>query len=467
MQNKALNVNLKNNFYINSKQVKKNSVFFAIEGTKQLGSKYIHEAIKKGARQIVAEKKFKGNNFINVKDVRGYLAEHCARKYSNKPKNILAVTGTNGKSSVCNFYYQILLNLNIPVATIGTLGCFYKRNFKKLSLTTPDTITIHKTLEFLKKKKINNIILEASSHGLHQKRLNNINFNGAAFTNFTQDHLDYHRNLKNYLNAKLYLFNSLLKKNSYAILDTDIPQYQKILSICKKKKIKVYSFGKKGNTIKLISKKIKDGKQIIKINLKNKIYIFSTFLIGDFQIKNLFFSVIFSGLSTNKWDEIIHKLKFIKSTKGRMEVIGYKKNSPVIIDYAHTPDALKNALVSVKKHFKLPITLIFGCGGERDKKKRIQMGKIANTLAKKILLTNDNPRSEDPRKIVRQIRQGCKQAKIIYDRKKAIEKGIKELKANSVLLIAGKGHEDIQVFKNKTIPFSDHKISKLLLQRYV
>ncbi|CAN1596940.1 MurE UDP-N-acetylmuramyl tripeptide synthase [Candidatus Pelagibacterales bacterium] len=260
------------NFSINSKKVKKNDIFFAIEGSKQSGNLYSSEALSRGAYKVVTSKNIRNKNYIIVKNVRKFLAEACSVKYKEKPKNIIAVTGTNGKSSVAHFYFQILKNLKINSAAIGTLGVFYKNKVKKTNLTTPDIITIHKELNFLKRNKIDNVCLEASSHGLHQNRLDSINFKVGIFTNFTQDHLDYHKNLKNYLKAKLYLFSSLLKKNSFAIIDSDIPEYSIINKICKKRKIKVLSFGSKGNTIKLISHNFLGKQQVIKINFLDKIY---------------------------------------------------------------------------------------------------------------------------------------------------------------------------------------------------
>ncbi|MBM5787562.1 MAG: UDP-N-acetylmuramoyl-L-alanyl-D-glutamate--2,6-diaminopimelate ligase, partial [Pelagibacterales bacterium] len=279
------------NFSINSKKIKRNDIFFAIDGLTQSGNSFISEAIANGASAVVTSSSIKNQRYLRVHNVRKFLAEACSIKYKKKPKNIIAVTGTNGKSSVANFYYQILKNLKINSAAIGTIGIHYKNKFKKTYLTTPDTITIHKELSFLKKNGIENVCLEASSHGLHQHRLDNININAGIFTNFTQDHLDYHKNLKNYLKAKLYLFKNLLKKNSFAIIDTDIPQYSLLKKICNKRKIKILSFGSKGNTIKLISHYFLERQQIIKINFLNKIYNVSVNLIGDFQIKNLFAAI--------------------------------------------------------------------------------------------------------------------------------------------------------------------------------
>ena len=452
------------NFSINSKKVNKNDIFFAIEGSKQSGSLYSSEALSKGAYKVVTSKNIKNKNYLIVKNVKKFLVEACSVKYKEKPKNIIAVTGTNGKSSVANFYFQILKNLKINSAAIGTLGIFYKNKVKRTNLTTPDIITIHKELNFLKKNKIDNVCLEASSHGLHQNRLDGINFTAGIFTNFTQDHLDYHKNLKNYLQAKLYLFSSLLKKNSFAILDTDIPEFSIISKICKKRKIKILSFGSKGNAIKLISHYYFGKKQIIKINFLNKIYNIKLDLIGDFQIKNLFAAILASYLSVKNPDQIINVLSKIRSATGRMQYVGNKKKSAVVVDYAHTPDALKKSLQTLAKQFNKKVDVVFGCGGDRDKGKRYKMGKIANQFASKIYLTNDNPRSENPTSIINQIKTGCLRGKIILDRKIAIKTAINNLNTESNLLIAGKGHENYQIINNQKKYFSDQKVSKLFLK---
>ena len=235
------------NFSINSKKVKKNDIFFAIEGSKQSGNLYSSEALSRGAYKVVTSKNIRNKNYLIVKNVRKFLAEACSARYKEKPKNITAVTGTNGKSSVAHFYFQILKNLKINSATIGTLGIFYKNKVKKTNLTTPDIITIHKELNFLKRNKIDNVCLEASSHGLHQNRLDGINFKVGIFTNFTQDHLDYHKNLKNYLKAKLYLFEKLIKTKGAIITDEKIPEFKKIKNIAINKNLNLFTLLDKKN----------------------------------------------------------------------------------------------------------------------------------------------------------------------------------------------------------------------------
>jgi len=451
------------NLSINSQKVKKNDIFFAIQGTKDSGNNYINEAIKKKSSVIVSDKKITNYKSVRVKNVRKFLAKICSLKYFNKPKNIIAVTGTNGKSSVAHYHYQILKLNNISSSSIGTLGIFYNNNYKKTDLTTPDVVTLHKELNYLKKIKVDNVCIEASSHGLNQERLSEINFKAAIFTNFTQDHLDYHKTLNKYLKAKLYLFTHLLNNRSFAIIDSDIPEYAKIKKICKKRKIKVLSFGKFGNTIKLIFHKYSFQYQIIKINFLGKIYQLKINLIGNFQIKNLFSSMISANLILNNTDKIINIISKLKAPKGRMEIISTKKSKFVIVDYAHTPDALKKSLITLKAQFKKKIDVVFGCGGDRDKNKRYKMGIIAARFADKIYLTNDNPRSENPMSIIRQIRKGCSNSTVILDRKSAIKTAIQRLSSSGILLIAGKGHENYQIIGKKRKKFSDQKTAKLYL----
>jgi UDP-N-acetylmuramyl-tripeptide synthetase len=454
----------KRDFCLNSKEVKKNNIFFAIEGSKQSGDLYSLDALANGAYKVVTSKVTKNKKYLVVRNVKNFLIEACSAKYKEKPNNIIAVTGTNGKSSVANFYYQILRNLKMSSAAIGTLGIFYNNKFKKTNLTTPDIITIHKELNFLKKNKVENVCLEASSHGLHQNRLDNINFKAAVFTNFTQDHLDYHKSLKNYLNAKLYLFNSLLKKKSFAIIDTDIPEFFLLKKICDKRKIKILSFGSKGNSIKLISHAFVGKQQLIRINFLNNIYNIKVNLIGDFQINNLFAAMLGSYLSIKDPNKIVKTLSKINSANGRMQYVGSKKKSAVVVDYAHTPDALKKSITTLAKQFSKKVDVVFGCGGNRDKGKRYKMGKIANQFGSKIYLTNDNPRFENPSSIIKQIKNGCPRSRVILDRKIAIKTAIKNLKGDSILLIAGKGHENYQIINNQKKYFSDQKISKMFLK---
>jgi len=452
-----------------SREVKKRNIFFAIHGNKTSGNKFINEAITKGAAVIITNKKVKYYSkkvpIILVLDARKSLAEACSNFYKKKPKNIIAVTGTNGKSSVADFFYQILNFNNIPVASIGTLGIKYKGYSKKNKLTSMDALRLHQNLEKLSENKINHVILEASSHGLKQKRLDNLNINLGIFTNLSHDHLDYHKNMKSYLHSKLYLFRSLLKKNSKIITDTDNKEFEIIKKNTKKKGIKIISIGSNFGDIKILENRYIENKQLVKIEFNSKIFSLGIPLIGFFQVKNLLMAILAATNYGINIEKIFQQIKKIKSVPGRLECVGnLKNNSNIIIDFAHTPEALKQTLIAIKKQFNKKIILVFGCGGERDKKKRFIMGKIAKRYCSKIFVTDDNPRNENPKKIRNEILKGCKNvASSIGNRKEAIKKAIYSMNADEVVLIAGKGHEDTQDLGKKIINFSDKKIVKKII----
>ena len=466
---KKINLKYKKHYFsgisFNSLNCKKDNIFFAINGNAVDGNNFINGAIKKGAKTIISNRKFEGikNNilFINSTNVRKLLSETAYSIHKKKPKNLIAVTGTNGKSSIADFYLQIL-NLNKKkAASIGTLGINTIKYKKNISNTTLNPIDLSSSLEKIKKQKINNVILEASSHGLKQHRLDGLQFRLGIFTNLSHDHLDYHKNYKDYLESKLYLFRKLLKKNSDIITDIEIPEYKKIKNIALKRKLNIKTISNQNSSLNIISHKYLEGKQSIKIKYNGKVYKFQTMLIGKIQIKNILMAMLAAEKSGLKFKKIIKIINKVKAVKGRLEKIGTIKNkSKVILDYAHTPDALKACLQSIKEQFKeRKVSIVFGCGGNRDKSKRSIMGKIASYYCDKIYLTDDNPRNENPKKIRTMIKKQINKSNFfeIPDRSKAIKKAIFDLKTGDILIVAGKGHENIQDYgKNKKL-FSDKK----------
>ena len=429
----------------NSNEVKKNYIFFAIKGNKVNGEKFITKAIQKGASVIVCSRacKIKNKNILIIKTskIRHLLSNVASKFYPSKPKNILAVTGTNGKTSVADIFYQMLTINNIPAASIGTLGIKYNGKIIKTNLTSPDTISIHKYLHYLKKKKIDNVIIEASSHGLHQQRMHHIKFKAGIFTNFSQDHLDYHKSMTSYLNAKLILFKEILNKNNFIICDKEISPFYKLNLIAKKKKLRVIN----------VSENI------------DKIRNTTNYLTNDYKIKNLAMAFQAAKLCGLKEKLLFQSLKKIKDVNGRLEFIRkFKNNIRVFIDYAHTPDALFKTIKSLKQDFGNNISIVFGCGGDRDKKKRPLMAKIANDNCKKIYVTDDNPRNENPKKIRSHLLKYISKTKVfnIGKRELAIKKAIQNAKPNELILVAGKGHEEKQIYKDKIYNISDKKIIK-------
>ncbi len=422
-----------------TRTIKKGNLFFAIKGSKYDGNRFIEEAFKKGACAVVlSEKKNKFSKTIFKKNIQETLIYACKKYYKKKPKNIIAVTGTNGKSSVADFFHQFLTLNKIPVASIGTLGVKIK-NFRKLNLTSPDIITLHKTLKEIKKLKIENVILEASSHGISQKRLSGLKFKIGIFTNFSQDHLDYHKTMKKYLDAKLKLFTDLMGKKSFIITNKNLQVFNKVKNIALKKKIKI---------------KLSDNYFLNEELRENK-------LVGEFQQQNLEMSALachILGIPKKKICDQVHK---IKNLKGRLELVKELPNrSKVFIDYAHTPDAVKTVIKALIKNYKSNVTIIFGCGGERDKNKRGKMGKIANRYCNKVYITDDNPRNESPKKIRNQIKKYVNKNKLIEigNRSEAIKHAIKESLPNDIILITGKGHESYQDYGKKILNISDYKI---------
>tara|TARA_B100000963_G_scaffold360740_1_gene392810 strand:- start:1477 stop:4329 length:2853 start_codon:yes stop_codon:yes gene_type:complete len=449
-----------------SLKVKKNHIFFAIKGNKQDGNNFIESAINRGATIIVSEKKIIKKKsdivYLNSPNVRKLLSLISYKILDKKPKKLVAVTGTNGKSSIADFFFQILSLNSKKVASIGTIGVRLKKKTKPLNNTTLDPIQLSNIIKNLAVKGINYVILEASSHGLKQNRLDGLLFDVGIFTNLSHDHLDYHKTMRNYLNAKLYLFEKLIKRSGNIITDANIPQCKKIKKISDKKNINLNLIFNKKNGIELISHKFVNEKQVLKIKIGNKKYQLELNLIGKIQIKNVLMAILAankSGLEIKKVINIVHK---IKSVEGRLEKIGEIKNkSKVILDYAHTPAALELALLNLKEQFpSSKLNLVFGCGGERDFKKRSIMGKIASKYSDQIYLTDDNPRNENPSKIRKDIKKGIKKKKIyeIPNRKKAIHDAIMNLNTGEILLVAGKGHEKIQDYGNRKLFFSDQEV---------
>ena len=466
---KGIELKYKNHYFsglcFDSKKCKKNNIFFAIKGTKVDGNKFINHAIQKGAKTIISNQKFQGRKknilFIKSSNVRKSLSEFAYTIYKDKPKNIIAITGTNGKSSVADFYFQILKLNKKKVASIGTLGIKTQNYIKKVSNTTIDPITLSAILNKLKKEKINDVILEASSHGLKQNRLDGLKFKTAIFTNLSHDHLDYHKTFSNYLKSKLYLFEKLLIKNANIITDIGIPEYRKIKEIALRKKFNIQTISKNNSNLEIISHEYQNEKQIVKIKYDKKIYKFETKLIGGVQIKNILMAILAASKSSLSFKKIIDTINNLKPVSGRLEQIGIiKNNSKVILDYAHTPDALKTSLISLSEQFKnRKISIVFGCGGNRDKMKRPMMGKIANQYCDRIYLTDDNPRHENPKIIRASIRKNINKSKVyeISNRAIAIKKAIFDLKTGDILIVAGKGHEKIQEYKKRKKLFSDQQ----------
>ena len=452
------NINF-NHIFTNSKSIKKFSIF-AVNNNK-FKQIFINEAIKKGSVAILSYKYFKKYKIPQyiVKDVNLSISRLLYKLLPNKPINSVAITGTNGKTSVVWFISQICLHNNLPIKTYGTLGYYINGKKKDDSiLTTPEYEVLHQNA-FLKKKNFFNFVFEVSSHALDQDRLKKFPVNIAALTNISHDHLDYHKNLKNYKKTKLKLFIKHLNKGGSAIINDKIKGIEKF----KKKlgtKYKIITYGKINSHINLISKK-----NCTEIKIFKKKYLLKVDYYTQFELENIACAIACCLCLEIKVEFILKSLIKIENPPGRLEKVSSINNDiKVYVDYAHTPDALKNVLISQTVKNKKP-NLVFGCGGNRDKYKRRKMGLIANNYADKVYITDDNPRNENPSKIRKSIITNCKKGIEIVSRKQAIKIAINDLKKNDILIIAGKGHEKIQITKNKIKLFDDVKIAKKELKK--
>ena len=446
----------------NSINVGKDYMFFALSGEKTHGEKYIEDAINNGAKFIVVDKKSSKQligsskaKILYVDNPKEYLSKALSIFYKEKPENIVAVTGTNGKTSTVNFYQQICDLLKFKSASIGTLGLISSseqyRSKENPSLTSPMPVQLHKLLNELYSNNINHVAIEASSHGIVQYRLDNIDFKAVGFTNFSQDHLDYHLTLEAYFNAKLRIFKEILQEGKYAVLNSDIEEFNVINKICKDRNIRVIEYGKKAKDLEILSSTNNNWE----VKIFGKKYFLNSKIKGEFQLYNILCGVGLAIACNLPIDGIIEVISKIESAKGRLELASNYNNAEIYIDYAHTPDSLKTVLQILRKVCKGKLHVLFGCGGQRDISKRGLMGSIANELADYIIVTDDNPREEEPSLIRKQILELCPKAKEINDRGSAIKYAMENLKRNDILLIAGKGHEDYQLLGKKKIHFSD------------
>ena len=441
-----------NDLCLNSNQIKNKDIFVALSGGKCHGIDYIEQAINLGCVLVLSDiKDFKCTiPNIYIKDLAQHLPKLAANCYPNAKKvQTIGITGTNGKTSVAFFIKQLLDMLNVKSGLIGTLGITNSNCTS--NTTTPDILTLYKTLNQYYIDNIKIAILEVSSHSLEQNRIAKINFKQAIFTNLTQDHFDYHHTFENYKQAKLKLFKN--DSIDCAIVNKDDAEHYCFLNSAKNKKHITYSIDEFTN--------IKINKHGFLCQLDN--YVFETSLLGKFNLYNMLAalkSLEQLGFSRTKIIMLLHKLS---APKGRMHRI---KNSLIFVDYAHTPDAILNAINTLKQHYpNFKISVVLGCGGNRDKDKRAKIGKIISELADLIILTNDNPRNEDPIKIIKDIQSGILNAnvKVITDRGLAIKAAVSNLKPDECVLVAGKGHESYQIIKNKKIVFDDVKFINSLV----
>jgi UDP-N-acetylmuramoyl-L-alanyl-D-glutamate--2,6-diaminopimelate ligase len=453
-----------------SRAVKRGNVFFALAGSKKDGAAFAAQAVTAGAVAVVGERQPKlpaGAVFVSVENARRSLALAAARFYGRQPKVIAAVTGTSGKTSVAAFTRQIWAALGHQAASIGTIGVVTPHREIYGSLTTPDPIWLHRALAGLADAGITHLALEASSHGLDQHRLDGVRVAAGAFTNLSRDHLDYHPTIEAYLAAKLRLFQALVADGGAAVIDVDHEHAQAVVEVAKARGLKLLTVGRKGEGIRLVEATIEGFAQRLTVEHAGKRYKIKLPLVGTFQIENALVAAALTIATGSKPDGVFVALASLKGAKGRLDLVGKRNGAPVFVDYAHKPDALEKALAALRPYVKRELVVVFGCGGDRDKGKRSEMGLIAARDADRVIVTDDNPRSENPASIRAAILNGARGAKHVSevgDRGAAIREAIALLEPGDVLLIAGKGHESGQIVGDRTLPFSDHETVEMTLK---
>ncbi len=456
----------------NSNNIRPGYIFFAINGYKVHGAKFSINAVERGANIIVTD--LEGTKIIRglgvkvsiivTTNVRKKLGEYASLWHGVQPKMQIAVTGTNGKTSVCCFTQQIWELLGYQSASIGTLGVQGALQFNS-KITTLDPINLHKVLRKLAQRKVNFVSLEASSHGLDQFRLDEVNLKAAAFTNLSRDHLDYHIDEDEYFAAKCLLFERVLSDGQLVVVNIDDPHSQVIKLVSESKGHKVLTVGTKDKAdFRICEHRFDLDGQTFKVQYKGDMHVIRLPLVGDFQAINALTAaalVIGLGESSKK---VFHLLPQMTSIPGRMELVGTKKfGARVYVDYAHTPGALSSALKALRPHTMGKLVLVFGAGGERDIGKRSLMGNVANSLADNVFITDDNPRNEPPSSIRSEILSHCSNGVEIPDRAEAILTAIDRVQDGDVLLIAGKGHESGQVIGDDVLPFNDKEFVSMSL----
>lgn len=445
-----------------SRQVKPGVLFFALAGTKADGAAYAADAAARGALAIVTGK---GNSVaglpvpvLAVDDPRLALALSASRYFGKQPQTMVAVTGTSGKTSVAAFTRQIWEQAGYEAASIGTTGVVAPGRNEYGSLTTPDPVALHQLLRELADAGVTHASMEASSHGLDQRRLDGVKLAAGGFTNLGRDHMDYHPTVEDYHRAKLRLFDTLLPKGAPAVIFADDPWSAPTIQAAKAAGLEVLTVGRHGDFLTLKRVEHERHRQRAEVEAEGVLYEIDLPLAGDFQISN---ALVSAGLAISTGTPVakaLAALEKLKGAPGRLDLVGTTaRGAPVYVDYAHKPDALENVLASVRPFTTGRVMVVFGCGGDRDRGKRPIMGEIATRLADVVIVTDDNPRSEVPETIRAAIMAAAPGAIEIGDRRKAIHEAVGMLHAGDTLIVAGKGHEEGQTIGSETLHFSDHE----------
>ncbi len=455
-----------------SRQARKGYLFAALPGSKSNGSEFIEDAILHGSNYILADKSYKLPEeykdqviLITSKNTRQDFAKIAAKFYAQQPDNIVAITGTSGKTSTASFVQQLWHLSGIEnCASLGTLGIRGPKMRIAGKLTTPDTQSLHAALADLSAVGIDYLAMEASSHGIDQYRLDGVKIQASAFTNLSRDHLDYHSDMDEYFLAKARLFSEVMEKNGRAVLNVDDEYFSKLEKICLDVGHSVFSFGYQGKDLKLIQRDAMPSGQRIVFEVKSNKYEVVLPLVGGFQVMNALCAFSLVMPFVKNLNNLVNNLSKLRGVPGRLQLINGHPKGAVYVDYAHKPAALETILETLREHTEGKLICVFGCGGNRDKGKRALMGEIAERLADEVIVTDDNPRHENPDDIRKEILSMAASAKEMPDRQKAIEHSVLNLQKGDVLVVAGKGHEEGQIIGDKIYPFNDAEVIQKSIQ---
>jgi len=450
-------------FAIDHRKVIAGNIFGAFKGAVFNGEDFAADAVSRGAVAVVArpEVKVKGVALLADPQPRRLFAQLAAKFYGPYPETVAAVTGTNGKTSTVEMTRQIWRMLGHRSASIGTLGVTTSDDQVKTGLTTPDIVTFLSNMAGLKKMGISHVAYEASSHGLDQYRAEGVPLAAAAFTNFSRDHLDYHQTMEAYFEAKMRLFDEVVEPGRTAVIWADDPKSAEVIERARRRGLEVLTVGRKGEVIQLVEQRPTPLGQTLMLQYGGKPYRLALPLIGAYQAANVMTAAGLVLATGGEWDRVFAAMARVSPVRGRLErAVISRAGAPVYVDYAHTPDALEAAIQALKPHVEGRLITVFGAGGDRDQGKRAPMGEVAVRLSDVAIVTDDNPRSEDPARIRADILAGAAGAIEVPGRKEAIARALEMAREGDIVLLAGKGHETGQIVGDRILPFDDAEVAR-------
>ncbi|MGF1475015.1 MAG: UDP-N-acetylmuramoyl-L-alanyl-D-glutamate--2,6-diaminopimelate ligase [Geminicoccaceae bacterium] len=453
-----------------SREVRPGMVFAALAGQRQDGRRFVEDALNRGAVAVLGDPSLEQDDLpvpvITDADPRRRLALMAATFHGPQPQTQVAVTGTNGKTSVAHFTTQLWRMAGKRAASVGTLGVDGPRGLEPGALTTPDPVKLHETLARFRQDGVSHLAMEASSHGLEQRRLDGVRLAAGAFLNITRDHFDYHGDFSSYFQAKMRLFDALLPGGAPAIINADLESFPDVRRRCRERNLDIIDFGVRASRLRLVKQTPRPEGQSLELVIDGTKVAIEAGLTGAFQGHNLLAAIGLFLATGGTTGQVVQAAPQLAGAPGRMELVGRSTTGGrIFVDYAHTPDALEQALRAVRPHGAGRLIVVFGCGGDRDPGKRPQMGEVSARLADLAIVTDDIPRSEEPAAIRGQILAAVPDALDIGDRAEAIAEGIRLLEAGDLLVIAGKGHEEGQTIGDRVLAFNDADVVRRILAR--